>query len=112
MEKAISIRSLIGSEVRSRTNAEKIAAALADNGEVYIIDFEGVTFVSRSFADELCNMMDQNSKIRLINEDPFVKRMIDIVLAGRKRLRQREDNNDSIISFSTIDELKKFMMTL
>lgn len=112
MENNINIRSLIGSEVRSRTNAEKIANALLNNKKICIIDFDGVTFISRSFADELCNIMDQNSRIRLVNETPFVKRMIDVVLAGRKRVRQREDSDNSIISFSSIDELKEFMQSI
>lgn len=109
MENTINIQSLIGTEVRSRANAEKIRLALSNNQNARIIDFNGVSFVSRSFADELCNIMDDNNTIRLMNETPFVKKMIDAVLVGRKRVRQRDDCDDKIVSFSTMDELSKYM---
>lgn len=111
MEKIIDIKSLIGIEVRSRTNAEMLRNVIQGDNNVYIIDFKDVTFVSRSFADELCNIMDENNKIRLTNETFFVKKMIDTVLAGRKRVRQRDDKDD-IITLSTIDELNEFMKKL
>lgn len=111
MEKMININSLIGTEVRSRTNAEKVRAALKSDTEVLIIDFSGVTFVSRSFADELCNIMDEDKRIKLSGENPFVRKMIDIVLASRKRVRVRNGNEDEIVTLSTMDALSNFLKT-
>lgn len=111
MEKSISIKELIGSEVRSRSNAEKIRDAIKKDSDFNLLDFSGVTFVSRSFADELCIILDENANLRLVNETPFVRKMIDTVLVGRKRVRQRGDNND-IITFSDMDDLCKFLNSI
>lgn len=103
---------LIGSEVRSRSNADKIRSVMSECCESYVFDFEGVDFVSRSFADELCNIMDENQKIRLINETPSVKKMIDTVLSGRKRIRQRNNDDDSLVSVSSLDELSELLKSM
>lgn len=103
---------LIGPEVRFRSNADKIRSAMSGCCESYVIDFEGVAFVSRSFADELCNIMDENQKIRLINESPSVKKMIDTVLSGRKRIRQRNNDDDSLVSVSSLDELSELLKSM
>lgn len=111
----VSIQTLIGTEVRSRNNADKVRLALeVNNGSdtPRIIDFSGVSFVSRSFADELCNIMDENKDVKLANETDFVKRMIDTVLSGRKRVRQRPINEDRIVNCSTMEELKQVLERL
>lgn len=108
MEKVINIRTLIGTEARLRPNADLIRQALKENEECHVIDFDGVNFVSRSFADELCNILDENNQLRLTNESPLVKRMIDVVLASRKRVRTRDDDEE-IVKLTTMDELEKFV---
>lgn len=110
MDKNIALQTLIGTEIRSRTNADKIRKEINDCKNIHILDFNGVTFVSRSFADELCSIMDEHQNVKLANETPFVKKMIDTVLAGRKRVRQRNEHSD-IVSFSNIDDLCDFMRT-
>ncbi len=110
MEKRIDLQTLIGTEIRSRTNADIIRTEINDCKDSCILDFKGVTFVSRSFADELCSIMDENRNVKLTNETTFVKKMIDTVLTSRKRVRQRNDHSD-IVSFSNIDDLCDFMRT-
>lgn len=110
MEKSISIKMLIGEEVRSRINAEKIRKAIANSDNTHILDFNGVAFVSRSFADELCTILDENSTLRLINETSLVKKMIDTVLAGRKRVRQRDQSSD-IVKLENMDDLHDYFQS-
>ena len=50
METIIKVIDLLGSDIRSRLNAEKIRNRI--DGQT-VVDFSGVKFMSRSFADEL-----------------------------------------------------------
>lgn len=111
MEKSISIKDLIGTEVRSRSNAEKIRNAIKCDSNICLLDFSGVTFVSRSFADELCIILDENANLRLDNETTFVRKMINAVLVGRKRVRQREEDSD-ITTISDMNDLFDFLNTI
>ena len=60
MGNVLLISELIGTNVRSRSNAGIIQAVIDGVKEGVTLDFREVTFVSRSFADELCNIMDDN----------------------------------------------------
>ena len=53
----IKISALISSDVRSRSNAEIIRSAIDGISDKVILDFSGVSFVSRSFTDELCSIV-------------------------------------------------------
>lgn len=73
MEKIIVISELIRGELRSRTEAKKIyAKVLSLDSKSISIDFSNVCFMSRSFADELCNILDllrsKEVKVRLKNK--------------------------------------------
>lgn len=76
------------------------------------MDFSNVTFISRSFADELCDIMDEYSGVRLMNESPLVERMINIVMTCRKRIRQRNTNTPSIENLNTMEEVSRFFATI
>lgn len=112
MGKVIKISELIGTDVRSRSNAGIIQAELdGENGNISL-DFSGVTFVSRSFADELCNILDNNSNVKLVNTIQIVKTMIDIVKEGRTKKRVRVVDNSEIKEFDTMESLSSFLATI
>ena len=67
MGKVIKIAELIGTDVRSRSNAGIIQAEIDGEVNEVIIDFSKVTFVSRSFVDELCNIMEKCNNVKLEN---------------------------------------------
>ena len=92
MGKIVKIEELIGTDVRSRSNA--------------------VTFVSRSFADELCNILDKFKNVELENMDHIVQSMIDAVKSGRTKKRIRSEDNSEIKVFDNIDSLSSFLSTL
>lgn len=52
--------------------------------ESYVLDFSLVEFISRSFADELINLMeDYNGRISIIGTNKEIESMIAIVKNGR-----------------------------
>ena len=79
MEKVFNISELISTDIRSRANANIIRSAIDGIEGDIVLDFKDVKFVSRSFADELYNVMNEHDGITLINESDFVKSMLDAV---------------------------------
>ena len=57
-KEVIKISTLISGKVRSRSNAEIIRSAIDGISDKIILDFSGVSFVSRSFTDELCSIVE------------------------------------------------------
>lgn len=112
MGKIVKIAELIGTDVRSRSNAGIIQAALDGERGPVVLDFSGVTFVSRSFADELCNILDELHNTQLSNTTQIVQSMIDAVKAGRSEKRVRIDDNTEIKEFDSFESLSSFLSTI
>lgn len=114
MENVIKIAELISTDVRSRSNAKIIRDKLKQNHGRTVLDFNGVVFISRSFTDELCSILEQpqNSNVERINEANNIKIMIDTVTESRrvnKRMRPKESSK--IESFSDMESLSKYLLT-
>lgn len=107
----IKISTLISSDVRSRSNAEIIRSAIDGISDKIILDFSGVSFVSRSFTDELCSIVEhyKNITIDMINMSEIVKTMIEAVEKGRKNRRIRTKDDSEIKEFDDIESLSKFL---
>ncbi len=103
----INIESLLGSDIRIRSRVLEIAA-LMDADSCYVLDFKGVNFISRSFADELISMLEQTSKhIDIIHMGLGVKEMFDIVRKGR-HIKHDSARNEKIIALENMDEVEMF----
>lgn len=109
MENVLLISKLIGTDVRSRSNAGIIQAVMDDMKEGVILDFSKVTFISRSFADELCNMMESNKKIKLSHMSDLVHAMINAVYSSRKGKRVRPNDDSEIKEFESMEGLSSFL---
>lgn len=55
--KTINLRDLCGKEVLSRANVRKLYDIV--DAETETVNMAGITFISRSVADELCNISDR-----------------------------------------------------
>jgi hypothetical protein len=112
MDKILKISKLISTDIRSRANAEIIRAVVDGIEENVILDFRGVTFVSRSFTDELYNVMCEHKNIELVNTSDFVKSMIDAVTQGRKQKRIFVEEKSEIREFDDMKSLSSFLATI
>ncbi len=113
MENVLKISELISTDVRSRCNAGIIRSAIDGLEGRIILDFEGVTFVSRSFTDELCSIMEEKQNcIEVVNAMEEVKSMIDAVSSGRKQKRKRVKDDSEIKEFADIESLTSFLATI
>lgn len=116
MEKIIVISELIRGELRSRTEAKKVyTKALELNTKDICIDFGEVCFMSRSFADELCNIIESlesmGIKVDVKNECDSIDLMMKIVKGNRNKPKSIKENSEVKI-FYDIDSLSKFLRTI
>jgi hypothetical protein len=111
MEKRILIARIISTDVRSRSRAQIIRSEL--NKEVLnLLDFSGVTFISRSFADELCSIIKEfpECNIKIVEMMGVVKAMYETVQFSRTQKRLREDNKSEIKDIEDINSLSSYFL--
>ena len=107
MAQTIKIFDFLGAEARQRVSADKIRNEISDDKQV-LLDFTDVTFISRSFADELCNIIQQTGAL-VLNMQPIVKNMYDTVRKGRQRQRERTDNDGDVVTFPNSQAFMSFL---
>lgn len=110
--KTIMIKDIIGSEVRSRSSIKHIRKAMDGNENTFIVDMNGVDFISRSSADELYNLTLDVKEMHIINTIDTVKKMIDVVWDGRKAKRIRNKENIEIEDYSKVEDFLDFLKTI
>lgn len=112
MKKKIQIAKVISTDVRSRSNADIIRNEISKDVNEVILDFAGVVFISRSFADELYTIMDKHKdvKVQEINMSEIVSSMMNAVSSGRKKVRVRPVNNSEIKEFDDLESLSAFLV--
>lgn len=106
MKNLIILSSVIGDDLRSRFTMQNILP-LCKKGEQNVFDFTGVRFISRSFADELYTVAEQQH-IEYINMTGIVQQMYDVVSRGRKQKRIHPQNSTDIIYIKTPDEFAAY----
>lgn len=109
MIQLVNLFSMFGAEIRSRSNSEKLRDSITDISNT-VMDMSGVVFISRSFADELCILIEQGADV--INADVAVGSMLNVVKAGRgiKRIRRNEDV--PVIKIDDMKGLSEYLATL
>lgn len=113
MEKVFSVSERLGTDVRTRANADAIWDFLKNNASgVVVLDFSGVVFISRSFADEICNVTDSYSQVKLRNASGTAKTMLDTVAESRKHKRVREKDDSEVIDLEDMGSLSSFLATI
>jgi len=112
MNTILKIADLISTDIRSRANADIIRSAIDGIKEDIILDFSGVIFASRSFTDELYNVMKENKNISLKNTSQFVESMLEAVTTGRNTKRALKKDVAEIKEFDDMSSLSSFLATI
>lgn len=112
MIKLLEIAKLISTDVRSRSNAKKIVDLIDNNTDEVVLDFKNVSFISRSFSDELCTIIENRSGIRFSekNMSHFVGLMFHTVQTSRNKKRKRNVSDNEIINIDNMDSLSDFFV--
>lgn len=109
MAQSINLFELFGAEIRSRSKAERLRNSIPDICNS-VMDMSGVVFISRSFADELCILVDQGAKV--VNACGIVGSMIDAVMEGRSRKRVRPKENVTVIKIEDMESLSEYLLSI
>ena len=112
MDKTFNIADLISTDIRSRGNANIIRSAIDGIEGNIVLDFANVTFMSRSFTDELYNILDEHKNITLSNMSDFVDTMLKTVMQGRKNKRKFSNNESEIKEFDDMQSLSSFLSSI
>ena len=112
MNTMLKIADLISTDIRSRANADIIRSAIDGIKDDIILDFSGVIFVSRSFTDELYNVMAENKNVSLVNMSKFVKSMLEAVTDGLNSKRVFKQSESEIKEFEDMGSLSSFLATI
>lgn len=112
MDKILKIAELISSDIRSRANVNIIRSAIDGVNKNIILDFTDVIFMSRSFADELYNLLNESKNISLSNMNDIVQSMFNAVEQGRTSKRIFESESSEIKEFDDMKSLASFLATI
>ena len=97
MERVV-LKDLLAPAISTRQAVEEIVKHLPKRPSRVIIDFEGVEFVSRSFAHEFSRFQEKNPNIEVENRSGNVIRMFEIVVEANVSKSRDEDITDSSIN--------------
>lgn len=108
MKNIIKIAERIGTEISTRRMVELFERDLSHDDE-YLFDMSGVSFISRSAADEIYNIAYCDYHVVLANMEPFVKKMMDVVSVGRFSPRKHDDERLKVIHCKDVETLSKLL---
>ena len=69
-----------------RDEAKKISKRVPSQ-DVYL-DFSKVDFISRSFADELLNIIEEKRRIKIVNLKPRLEKFFEIVKTTKQKAKK------------------------
>ena len=102
------IKDILGTDIRIRSRVQEISR-LMNNEFNYKLDFAGVSFISRSFADELLSMQQHfNRHFEIVNAGNDVDAMLRIVKKGRARTYPKVLHSNSIRRLESMEDVAMF----
>lgn len=109
--KTINLSNICGTEVLSRANVRKLYEYIDNSTET--VDMSDVTFISRSVADELCNLCKEFTHLSLIGLSDSVDTMLRIVIKGRSMKREYATKAKVSTTFNcrTMDDLRNALLS-
>lgn len=101
MKQTIRLQDIYSADLYARSRVSELRACIDDNANEITLDFEGIGFMSRSFADEVCNIIDdlKNKTFSFTGQNDDVATMMKKVREGRSRERKRGVGNAKMYEF-------------
>lgn len=110
MKQVLKIKEELGRELRTRQMMERLSANLL-KGDEYLFDFTDVELISRSAADELYNIV-QDNKVEVVGMSEFVQKMYDAVKRGRFMPRQLRPSGTPVVHCKDMADVDRFLMIM
>lgn len=104
----LKISNILGTDIRTRIRILELAQK-TQGYDSSVLDFSGVAFISRSFADELITFSEAETprKITFINVSEEIMSLLSIVKKGRNSRPAPQENGD-IVSLDSMDDITYF----
>lgn len=112
MKQTIKLYDIYHTDLFSRAKAKLLSDMISSDADTVILDFEGITFMSRSFTDELYNIVTAhpNKAFTYIGRNDDLCAMMEKVADGRQRERQLGLPPAQMLSFNSLSELAEFLV--
>ena len=112
MTTTIHISLSIGADIRIRSFFRQDIDRMLENltGPVDL-DFSDVVFISRSVADEICNVIEDYPSASITGMNGDVQMMYTVVNRGRKMPRVYDEVTAKVIHLKTIEDMNEFFST-
>lgn len=112
MTQTIKLYDIYHADLFSRAKAAQLADHISSEADTVILNFNGITFMSRSFADELYNIViafpSKTFRYHGRNKDIFT--MMKKVAEGRTHERQLGIPAAQMFSFDSQNKLSDFLV--
>jgi hypothetical protein len=110
LKQNIKLFNIYGSDLFSRAKANDLLAFIDQNADELVLDFSEINFMSRSFTDELFNIIDALGKtVHYKNCNNDIQAMLRIVSDGRAHERNLGITHPKMYKFSNKSELVDFL---
>ena len=112
MKQIIKLYDIYHADLFSRAKASILAGILSPEADTVILDFEGITFMSRSFTDELYNIVIAypDKSFSYIGRNDNLCAMMEKVANGRTRERQLGIPPAQMLTFDSQSKLADFLV--
>ena len=113
MTQTIKLYDIYHADLFSRAKASLLVENINPKSNSVILDFEGITFMSRSFTDELYNIVIgfPEKDFHYIHRNDDIRIMMEKVAEGRNRERQLGIPPAQMLYFNSQSELADFLVT-
>ena len=114
MKQTIRLQVIYSADLYTRSRASELLVNIDEAADEVTFDFEGIGFMSRSFADEVCNIVDdmKGKTFSFLNMNDDVAMMMKKVSEGRNRERKRGVGNAKMYEFDDMESLSKYLLTI
>ncbi len=114
MKQIIKLNTIYSADLYTRSRASELRSCINKDATEVVLDFEGIGFMSRSFADEVCNIVDdcKDIKFEFVNRNSDVEVMMTKVSESRSQERKRGISNAKMYEFEDMDSLSEFLLAM
>jgi anti-anti-sigma regulatory factor len=114
MKQVIRLKDIYSDDLYTRSRASELRTCINEDKDIVVLDFDQIGFMSRSFADELCNIVDdlKNISFEFVNRNNEIETIMNKVIEGRSQERKRGVSNAKIHRFEDMDSLSEFLLTM
>lgn len=112
MTQTIRLYDIYRTDLFSRAKAAELAGHINSEADSVLLDFNGINFMSRSFADELFNVIAAQAPrvFSFEGRSQDIDVLMQKVADGRSRERQLGIQHPQMLTFDTKDTLAEFLI--